>query len=302
MPKERHHLLLADLTLRRMESRTDCSPVGDRWRTAFLLGSIAPDVLFYDLPLFRLSAVGHRLHGLMEPAHAGDLPERLRSLLIERQDLPNRPWLLGMAHHFMVDFRWHPLINGYSASRGTPCRNMGLDRRSCHHWLESELEAFWLNRSGPARGYTDFLRRLRGDKYFRGPMGSAYKRLLDVLGMEHAPSAAEITRCAYLQVFLMLEFVRPVWTRLKKELLRVRGTRSIGALVLPPHPSPGASLLGPGEPRAFHLLWETEFVEATVEAIATAFLSLPGWSWLSLPRQSPRADTGPMACPTARNT
>ncbi len=301
MPKERLHLLLADLTLRRMESRTECSPADDRWRMAFLHGAIAPDVLFYDLPLFRLSAVGHRLHALMEPAHADDLPDPLRRFLINREGLLNQPWLLGMAHHFMVDFRWHPIINGYSTLRGTPCRNMGLNRRDCHHWLESELEAFWLDRSGPARGYTDFLRRLKVDRYFRELMGKTYEKVLALLRMEPAPTAAEITRCASLQVFLMLEFVRPAWMRLKKALLRARATRNIGALIIPPHPGIKADLLGSGEPGAFHLLWETEFVDATVEAIATAFLSLPGWSWLSPPHQSPRADTDPMVCPTARN-
>lgn len=278
MPKERLHLLLADLTLRRMESWTGCSPVNDRWKMTFLHGAMAPDLLYYDLPFFRLPAVGNRFHSVMEPAHAGAIPEPLLRLLQTPQELPNRPWLLGMAHHFMVDLRWHPLINGYSALKNTPCRSIGLNGRNCHHWLESELEVFWLDRLGPEVGYADFLKWLRGDRPFRDLIGKAYESLLITLGVEPPPTAAEITRCSSLQVFLMLEFVRPLWMGLKPKLLRTRSTRYVGALIAPRHPSPKAEILGSGEAGALHRLWESGFVDETVDAIATAFLSLPGWS------------------------
>ncbi len=137
MPKERLHLLLADLTLTRMESLTACPAVNDRWREAFLHGAMAPDLFFYDLPFFRLPALGNRLHQIMgQTAADGGVPTAMAGFLNTREGLANRPWLLGMAHHFLVDLRWHPLIDGYSASTGTRCRSMGLDPRNCH-WKPS---------------------------------------------------------------------------------------------------------------------------------------------------------------------
>lgn len=280
MPKERLHLLLADLTLRRMKTLTHGPVLGDRWKQAFLHGAMAPDLLFYDLPFFRLPAVGNRLHRLMErPAHAETVPDALVGFLPTPEASPYRPWLLGMAHHFMVDSRWHPLINGYIATADTPCHGLRLNNRDCHHWLESELEAFWLERLGPPCGYADFLRWLRSCSSFRRYAGNAYASLLLGVGILPVPAADEITRCSAQQAWVMLEFLRPFWRRLKNTLLAMKFTRYVGSLITPLPRTATGETLGSQAPEPFQRLWKLQFVEETVDAVARAFLSLPGWPW-----------------------
>lgn len=300
MPKERLHLLLADLTLQSMETLTGSSPSSPRWKEVFLHGAIAPDLLFYDLPTFRFSAAGGRLHALMEPSQSGYFPDRMAEFLATSTGVRNRPWLLGMAHHFMVDQRWHPLINGYAELGGTPCRRLGLSQRDCHHWLESELESFWLDRLGPPEGYIPYLRGLRRNVILRESVAVAYGDLLIALGTGAAPSAEDISRCSHRQVQLMLEFARPSWMRLKRFLLALKPTKYVGALIVPRRPSVETGISN--RPTGIHRLWETEFVDQTVHSIANRFLSLPGWSWLSPKHQCPQGDRGPTACPTTRNS
>ncbi len=278
MPKERLHLLLADLTLQRMAAATGCPPIHDGWRKAFLHGAISPDLLFYDLPFFRLSAVGGRLHALMETLQPGVMPEPMRTLLETPERAHVRPWMLGMTHHFMVDQIWHPLINGYAGGQDTPCRSMGLNMRECHHWLESELESFWMSRLGPLDGYIPFLTLLKGDMPFRMSVGEAYEGLLGALSVTQAPSAAEITRCSTLQILLMLEFSRPAWGRLRSFLLSMRPTKYIGALIVPRYPCADNGIPKADDPAGIHRLWEKELVDRTISSITSEFLSLPGWS------------------------
>jgi hypothetical protein len=278
MPKERLHLLLADLTLQRLDSLTGRRHDAGRWKTAFLQGSISPDSLFYDLPYLKLSAVGGRLHGLMKPSQNNAMPEPMRGLLEKHESVRNFPWLLGMAHHFMVDNLWHPLINGYADLRDTPCRTMGLGWRECHHWLESELESFWLSRWGFSDGYLPFLRLLKRDAPFRKSVGEAYAELLKELRMDPAPTAKEISRCSSLQIRLMLEFARPAWARLKEMLLSMDATKYVGALIAPRYPCTRTGIPDTVGQTGIHRLWEWEFVGQTADSITAQFLSLPGWS------------------------
>ncbi len=278
MPKERLHLLLADLTLKRLDSLTGRRRDDEHWKKAFLQGSISPDSLFYDLPYFKLPAVGGRLHGLMKPTRKDALPEPMQRLLGRPGTIHNFPWLLGMAHHFMVDNRWHPLINAYADLRDTPCRAMDLGWRECHHWLESELESFWLSHWGSSDGYLPFLRLLKRDAPFRRSVGEAYAGLLKDLRMDPVPTAKEISRCSSLQIRLMLEFARPAWVRLKAMLLSMNATKYVGALLTPRYPCTQVGIPNTGDLTGIHRLWEREFVGQTVDSITAQFLSLPGWS------------------------
>lgn len=280
MPKERLHLLLADLTLQRMDSSSGCSPIRGRWKTAFLHGAVAPDLFFYDLPRFRLAGVGSRLHDVMTTAaRSGAIPEPMLDILETPCGVRNRPWFLGMAHHFMVDLGWHPLINGYGRLRDTPCRRFGLGMRDCHHWLESELESYWLGRLGPPDGYIPLLRQLKRKRAFRESISTDYRELLAKLEIVPTPSAPEITRCSTLQILLMLELANPMWARLKRILLSMEYTKYIGALIAPRYPpAEGEFTNTSDDPTEIQKLWEPQFVDETVDSIATQFLSLPGWS------------------------
>lgn len=299
VPKERFHLLLADHTLRKLEALSGVSPTRPQWKTTFLHGTIAPDLLFYDPPFFKFTGVGRSLHRLMVPTRPDAIPDRLQDILTTPVGIRYRPWLLGAAHHFMVDLRWHPLINDYARLDGSPCRTLELNNRDCHHWLESELESYWLGRLGPSGGYLPLLKRFLKDVTWRMSMSGAYREFLTAAGLSPIPRVTEINRCAQRQIQLMIQFARPVWARIKGALLRSNLTKYIGALIVPQSPCPqGMISSGPAEPQR---LWEIEFLNETVDSIATEFLSLPGWSWLSPTSQYPRDDTDRPVCPTTRN-
>jgi hypothetical protein len=278
MPKERLHLLLADLTLKRVSSGTGPHPVDQRWRLAFLHGAMAPDLLFYDMPVFRLTSVGNRLHGILESPPGGVGPSALLAPAQAGTGSCRSAWLLGMAHHFLVDFRWHPLINGYAASHESPCRSMGLGPVNCHHWLESELEAFWLDRLGPGDGYLPFLKWIRRHGPFRKHMAQTYAALIEALGIHPAPSPVAIDRCALKQVLSMLEFSRPLWGMLKGALLSRGATKYIGALIVPRCAGAKTADVDPPHGEGIYRLWEPEFIDETVDSAARTFRSLPGWT------------------------
>jgi hypothetical protein len=155
---------------------------------------------------------------------------------------------------------------------------MRLDLRNCHHWLESELEAFWLDRLGISDGYIPFLRLLNRDAPFRKSVGETYEGLLRALNIASAPTAAEITRCSTLQILLMLELSRPAWGRLRSLLMSMEPTKYVGALIVPRYPWAEAGTSEAKDPAGIHRLWEIGFVDRTVASITAEFLSLPGWS------------------------
>lgn len=302
MPKERLHLLLADHTLRKLEALSGAFPTRAHWKTAFFHGAMAPDLLFYDPPVFKFSSVGKQLHRLMASSRPGSIPKRLGDILSTRGGScdPNPPWLLGVAHHFMVDLLWHPLINSYVELHGTPCHTLELNNRDCHHWLESELESFWLGRMGPPGGYISFLKQLQRDVTWRMTMAGVYRDFLKTLGLFPVPSVTEISRCSRRQIQLMIEFARPRWAKIKGSLLKASPTKYIGALIVPQAPCPQARISK--GPAGHHRLWESDFVSETVNSIATEFLSLPGWSRLSPRSQCPPIDRDRPDCPTDRSS
>ncbi len=232
MPKERFHLLLADQTLAGVAALSGSPSASESLRQAYLLGAISPDALFYDLPSFHLSPVGaalHRLEGL-------SALEFLRSVASEGQEdlTPETAmWLMGVAAHLLVDGFWHPQIE--KLSHFGHCLHAGctLSKPQCHHWLESELEGFWLARSGPADGYRGVLKAFARRSRVRDEGVRGLQMILKRIGTVDVPDAKSISRCFSWQAFLLRQSSLPAWSQWRNLLLRCSATRFWGTLIVP---------------------------------------------------------------------
>ena len=244
MPKERFHLLAAEETLRlRAAARKD--GLGADERLAFLLGAILPDAFFYDLPAFRLAPVGRA-------AHAGDGARMLAAAREAALGFPSpadRALALGVAHHFLTDAFWHPIID--EASGNGLCGGRGFVPRACHFFIESELEGRWTAALGPADGYAGLFRELRGPAL--RPLLGRYREMLLSAGLPGVPGVSRIGRALSIQTRILSALShRGAGRLLRPALLRHPRTRTLGALMAPPGGShiPAFSDTGaPGDPR-----------------------------------------------------
>jgi hypothetical protein len=269
MPKERLHLLLADQSLQILISSGDLSTFNEAQKFAYFLGAISPDTLFYGLPSFRHSPLGsalHRLEGLrtltfLEPLFR----ERSKNLAQE-----TTAWLLGVANHFWVDGYWHPFIEKMSDPEASLCRKFELSGRQCHHWLESELEGYWLARIGPLDGYLPLLRQFAGMSTTRENCIKAFRMILTRMGLDQIPSENEIGRCLFWQAVLLHQFSLPAWGKRRNLLLKIGPARLLGALIVPV--SPGSSdLVGskPHQNEELDNLFSVEFLARSVISLTT---------------------------------
>ena len=274
MPKERLHLLLADQSLQILSSSGGLSTFNEAQKFAYFLGAISPDALFYDLPSFRHSSVGsalHQLEGLrclsfLEPI----FKERSKNLTPE-----TAAWLLGMASHFLVDGCWHPFIERLSDPDSSLCREFELSGRQCHHWLESELEGYWLARIGPLDGYLPLLRQFTGMNNTRESCIKAFRMILMRMGLDRIPSENEISRCLFWQAVLLRQFSLPGWAKWRNVLLKTGATRLVGALIVPV--SPGSSDLVAAQSHrneGLENLFSHEFLAHSVISLTTHLRSL----------------------------
>lgn len=274
MPKERHHLLLAEETLRALVSSGSMRPFSRREEDCFYLGALWPDHLFYDLPTFELKRVGRALHTLEEP----DGLHLLGDWLAARESPPAelKAWSLGLACHFLSDNLWHPPINRLSHPPFAPCGRLGLTPGACHHHIESELEAYWLGQRGPRDGYRSLLTRLATVLPSTDPLMHAFRDLLRTLGTPVVPSLRRLRRCLRWQNVLTRLFSQALWSKQKRLLLRFRSTQPFGALLVPsrpelfsewPHPCPHLD--------AFRTLIDPDFFEASVRTSASRLSALP---------------------------
>jgi hypothetical protein len=248
MPKERLHLLLADQSLQMLTSSLGAAPLSDAQNFAYFLGSISPDALFYDLPLIRLSAMGEAFHRLEGESCLPVLTTILREVNTA-QDPETAGWVLGVASHFLADGIWHPIIRQMSDPKTLFCQEFKLSKRQCHHWLESELEGYWLARIGPPGGYLPLLRRFRGRTRIRGSCIRHFRVILMHMGLSRIPEEKTIGRCFFWQATLLHLFSLEAWARWRKLLLHSYYGRSLGALLVPPSasPSPLTRIEGNGE-------------------------------------------------------
>ncbi len=229
MPKERFHMLLA---------REAAGVLPQRGRPAldeesYLLGSIMPDTLFYDVPHMRLSRLGRRLHRLQGTPGA-DLCRTLLSEADPKEDPSrHRSWLLGMMSHFIADAFWHGLVSHYSVPPFWPCRYYRLKANSCHFWLESQLEAHWIPLVGPRDGFRKILGRIR-TRLCRTHPGPRYlKKFLERALGKGVPSERALRKCLFWQATLLGLFSDPPEDGLHERLLQSRWGRPLGALLVP---------------------------------------------------------------------
>jgi hypothetical protein len=274
MPKERLHLLLADQSLQILSSSGDISTFNKAQEFAYFLGAISPDTLFYDLPSFRQSPLGSALHRLqgrrcltfLEPI----FKERSKNLTPE-----TAAWLLGVANHFWVDGYWHPFIEKMCDPDSSLCREFELSGRQCHHWLESELEGYWLARIGPLDGYLPLMKQFAGMNNTRENCIKAFRMILTQMGLDQIPSENEIGRCLFWQAVLLHQFSLPGWAKRRNLLLKIRPTRLLGALIVPG--SSGSSDLAAAkhhQNEGFENLCNDEFLARSVISLATHLRSL----------------------------
>jgi hypothetical protein len=232
LPKERFHLLLADKSLSILTSQPDSPPVTEEQRWAYFLGAISPDALFYDFPSFRLSSLGtalHRLEGLSSL-------RALSSVLNDwKKELPPEAgwWFLGVAGHFLADGFWHPIIEKISEAGCCVYQGCRLSKRQCHHWLESELEGFWLPRVGPPDAYRLLLKSFARRTRMREECIRCFRMILMQMGLTEVPDAKQMDRCFSWQAFFLRQFSLPIWSKMRNLLFQFSATRFYATLIVP---------------------------------------------------------------------
>jgi len=264
MPKDLFHLYLADELLNRcagsLPSDEIHSPPACSRSPAFFIGTICPDIFFYDLPSFSLSSLGNALHDLMDREGVSIISDWIAQTLSPnrrtehgaRRSEDRSPssvfrlpfsantvlWGLGFACHFLVDALWHPVINGLSGSRLV--RDfMGVKRLSGiegHRLLESELEALWLAGSRAPERYDELLEDFKRDRGLFLDVASCYRGFLEFTGLSAGVSEKRIVKCCLWQNFLLRLFASRMLGRRRDLLLSLPPTRALGVLVTPVRP------------------------------------------------------------------
>ncbi len=246
MPKERFHIFLAE----RLIDQTDC--VRPVWidLDAFFIGAVSPDIFYYDLPFFSLSPLGDRLHSLVQSDGISLIYDWLSKIPFERANAQAISWALGFISHILVDALWHPLIEQLSET-GLCTVYTGAKRLSTldrHRLIESELEAYWFDRSfeGPQR--KDFLppdfsgrqeRLLEIFSHYRSFIEFASQRAhVDPLNPFTWPKLCEkrLAGCFRSQRFLLRLFADKTAGKARDPLLSFYPTRFLGALIVPARP------------------------------------------------------------------
>jgi hypothetical protein len=232
MPKERLHLLIADQSLQFLTPLLSSLPLSEDHKLAYFLGAISPDALFYDVPSCRLSSLGTAFHRLQGESCLPILEPVLRE---QRDELSPEAtaWILGVASHFLTDGIWHPIIEKMCGPATVFCRAFKLSGAQCHHWLESELEGYWLPRIGPEDDYLPFLKHFARKNKTREDCIRCFRMVLMRLGLKEVPDEKKIGRCLFWQALLLYQFSLASWARWRKLLLDVGPTRSLGALIVP---------------------------------------------------------------------
>ncbi len=265
MPKECLHLLVADLILPHLTARCDMPPATNSQHRAYLLGSAA-------VALHRLEGPAgvEFLHSFTTEYGPGLTPE-------------TRLWLLGVGSHLLLDGFWHPFIEkvgDLGSGLSVHGRNR-LSNRQAHHWLESNLEGYWLNRAGPMAGYGQLLKDFAEPGETREACLHCVQQLLQQLKVGDVPDVKRIGRCFSWQSRLLGQFSRPFWARRRELLLRFRATRLCGTLIVPLEtrpPSLAVHLAQAGIPCRDSLeeLFSEQLMARSLRFVTTHLFSLAG--------------------------
>ncbi|MBP8645215.1 MAG: zinc dependent phospholipase C family protein [Syntrophobacteraceae bacterium] len=234
MPKERFHLLLAEEALKVLGTAGDLPPFSREEKNGFLLGTLLPDVLFYDFPLFSFSRLGREAHRLQSPEGLDFLQEQIRKSK-GRYSRDAVACLVGVAGHFLVDGYWHLFMRELNANSFGGKNGTSRYSEKCRHlWIESEIESYWMAKLGPPDGYFPIIEGFRRDIISIQACLTAFKEVLAELGRNSVPSESQISRCLTFQTLLLRQFALPRWSRWRAPLLSGRYTRFLGACLVPP--------------------------------------------------------------------
>ncbi len=270
MPKEGFHISLAENYLTSFPGNLPAAVRNQQ--LAFLIGALSPDIFFYDLPTFSQSRFGNALHSLMEREGIAPILNWLES---DRSALSEtcQAWALGFAGHFLADAIWHPVINSLSLSNEVCCGGK-LSPLNCHRFLECEMEAYRLTRTGSAAGYVYFLDAFRRDRGRLDGIATCYRRFLQHASLSPVPLEKKILECYLRQNFLLRIFVSSLLGRQRDRLLAFGPTRYLGALVVPARPvlPPQFFRKFPEEQNPF----SDRFVERWITSLSSLFSELPG--------------------------
>lgn len=233
MPKERFHLLLAEQVLENLRSSATLAPFRDEFRFVYLVGALHPDSLFYDFPTFSFSRLGSLIH-----THEGEAILPIASALMSEagrtRDRVFAWWILGSASHFLADGFWHPAIREMSHPCAFYCRRFNFSEKQCHHWLESQLESYWLQRWGPQDGYVKFLADLCSTSRSHMELVNYLGRFLAISGTSGKTCNPErLRQCLYWQARSLAFFLNPYLKRYQRLLLRISALRLLGTLIVP---------------------------------------------------------------------
>ncbi len=146
-------------------------------------------------------------------------------------------WLLGVASHMLADDYLHPTIEKMTDSDSFFSRKFGLTKRQGHHWLESELEGYWLSGVGPSDGYLPLLKEIARGNKIREDCIKCFRMLLMRMGCRPVPDEKKIGRCLFWQASLLRQFSLPGWAKWRNLFLGFGATRYIGSLIVPSNKS-----------------------------------------------------------------
>lgn len=165
MPKEHTHLLLAEIFMRDFlkAAELETRPPFLIDKQAFCLGSVIPDVYFYDFPSFKKRRVSSFLHR----ARGDNLFKIVVSVIEDGRSRGNDGVLLvsfslGVLLHLAADMIWHSaIIQSCSSCHKNPkaphcCRSL-----ACHFRIESVLDILMLEHLRNTSRFPDFSRHIR---------------------------------------------------------------------------------------------------------------------------------------------
>lgn len=243
MPKEGFHLFLADQCRTHLNSCGLPAGASETVWPAFYLGSISPDIFFYDVPTFTLGRFGNSLHALLDRNGLSPVERRVRNFPggLSRD---SAAWILGVIAHFTADAFWHPVVDELATSLGY-CGRRSLTPLDCHRFIESELEAFWLPQCGkPAGWYIDFLKMMERGGRLIARASRLYREFLLTTGLDPVPTEDRIAHCYRSQNRLLRLFANPVLGKQRDRLMSVRAGRYLASLVVPDRPVLSVHLSG----------------------------------------------------------
>ncbi len=240
MPKEYSHLYLGKKLLGELVNLQDEAIVSNQKidTSSFLLGNTAPDLFFYDFPVFRLRTLAKLLHhgrgealfkiivSLVEKSKKGSYSSALYS------------FSLGCLCHLAADITWHPLVlKCCSVCPEFPKAPMCPRQSACHFRIESYLDillARFFNIKMKKKDFPTWIGLFHRNTRI---LLDAYCSELNRIRSTHIIcSTGSSYRCLITQVVFLTCFqVKPLfWSSLIADMLSIKRFDQYQALFYPP--------------------------------------------------------------------